>query len=175
MISEMFHFILHSAYELASSNAFIGVIVGVLAKLLQDYLTKKGYFRPFAIFALCVGLVVLLFVFSNMIRQPHVEMLSFVGLLIIWGIAVYVVICESLLLGLASRLNKLQPRGRWIREIEYPYLLLGLIGLFVTINRITMLEHRITDYELYGPLILVTATSIKFVKTRAEVSKWDTL
>jgi len=38
-----------------------------------------------------------------------------------------------------------------------------------------MLEHRITDYELYGPLILVTATSIKFVKTRAEVSKWDTL
>jgi hypothetical protein len=56
-----------------------------------------------------------------------------------------------------------------------PYLLLGLIGLFVTINRITMLEHRITDYELYGPLILVTATSIKFVKTRAEVSEWDTL
>jgi hypothetical protein len=75
----------------------------------------------------------------------------------------------------AHQLNKLKPKGRWIREIEYPYLLLGLVGLFVTINRLTMLEHRITDYDLYGPLILVTGTAIKLVKTRAEVSDWGNL
>jgi hypothetical protein len=38
-----------------------------------------------------------------------------------------------------------------------------------------MLEHRITDYDLYGPLILVTATALKFVKTRAEVANWASL
>jgi hypothetical protein len=104
------------------------VLLAVFAKVLDDATTRSRYSRPIRIAILFVALVTIFNVFSGVIHQSRVDMPDFVRLLIFWGLLIYFFVCELLLVGGGHLLNRLlTPTGRWIREIEYRYLLLGLV------------------------------------------------
>lgn len=156
---------------------------GIIAVLIGWHLAESFIhnLRPFdAKVARLVLISVLLaaigYILFGTALQPAPSLARFVSILLAWGVAVYLLIVELLLIGLAGWLNeKLVPQGRWIREIEYPYLMLGLFGLFFTVNRLPNLEGRIEHVDLLGPIVIVAAVAIKLVKTRAEVYDWGKL
>lgn len=94
-----------------------------------------------------------------------------VAVLIGFSLALYVVlavyICES-----ASKLTRW--RGtKWVKEMEYIYLTVGLIGVVASLNRLdVMIGHLDARYELFGPLLLSSAIILRLLKTRSEIADW---
>jgi hypothetical protein len=52
------------------------------------------------------------------------------------------------------------------------YLLLGTAGLYVAINRLDFVEGARHTFDLYGPLLIAAAISMKLIKVRAETNDW---
>lgn len=64
---------------------------------------------------------------------------------------------------------------KWVKELDYIYLLLGVAGLVMAVSRIEGIKGRIEGYEIAGPLVLGVAIAIRFIKTRDEVAEWNKL
>jgi hypothetical protein len=96
---------------------------------------------------------------------------DFVILVLSFGITSYVIVAEVFLRWGAEQLNRF--RSTWVRELEYVYVLFGMSGLVVSINRIEAMDGRFAALDFIGPLIVMLAVVIKLVKIRAEVSRWD--
>jgi hypothetical protein len=96
-----------------------------------------------------------------------------VALLLVYGFSLYVVLCD-ILKSLASYLTK--KRGeKWVKELDYPYLFLGALGIIASTNRLDIFSGRISRVDILGPLVLTTAVVIRCVKTRADIAGWNKL
>jgi hypothetical protein len=107
-------------------------------------------------------------------HKLHLSAFVVVGELAVFGALLYLTLCELLLTwGLAEKLTVV--RGpRWVKEIEYLYLELGLIGVLWSVNRIDALFNRIDPhYDFVAPWALVTAVVLRLIKTRAEIGEWN--
>jgi hypothetical protein len=107
----------------------------------------------------------------EVIGRERIPMLTFVGLIASCGILAYVAFSELLMRGAAEWLN--DRRKPWVKELEYVYLLFGIGGLIVSINRMEMMEGKIEWLGVLGPLIVTLAVVVKLVKVRAEVYGWN--
>ena len=75
------------------------------------------------------------------------------------------------MLAIAQWLSK--KRGeRWVKEMEYVYLLLGCVGIVGLINRLQNIDDRMLALKWLGPVVLSIAVAFRFVKTRAELDRW---
>jgi hypothetical protein len=134
--------------------------------------TKQGIVLEFLILVGAIGYI--LWLFYKFVGQPKVELLEFINVLLMYGTAFYVFVAEVCLAGGASWLTK--KRGsKWVKEMEYPYLAFGLVGMLIALNRMDLMQGRVANLDLLGPLILVTAVVIKLIKTRAEIYEWQKL
>jgi hypothetical protein len=91
-----------------------------------------------------------------------------------YAAALYAMLCDLFRFGLARRLT--DKRGRnWIKELDYPYLLLGTIGLFVSMTKLSVVAGETSRYEVLGPLLVATAIVLRLIKTKAEIDEWARL
>jgi hypothetical protein len=94
------------------------------------------------------------------------------GAVFMFGTMLFVFLSELLLLGWAKHLT--EKRGKhWTKEMDYFYLALGFVGVFVALGRIDRLTGRFDNIDLVAPMVLTAALAIRFVKTRAEVGEWN--
>jgi hypothetical protein len=104
--------------------------------------------------------------------QEKVLLLQLVSLTIWWGAAQYVVICDIFLLWLANFLTKV--RGdKWIKEMDYFYLLIGALGVVISVSRLEIVSDKLSGIDIIGPLVVTTALVLRLVKTRADIGGWN--
>jgi hypothetical protein len=97
------------------------------------------------------------------------EMVRF---LVTYGVSLYIVIGDILLMGGANYLTKVRGE-KWAKEIDYIYLFFGCLGVIGTVNRIEVISGRTTAVDLVGPLVLTTAIIFRLLKTRVEIGEWN--
>ena len=57
-----------------------------------------------------------------------------------------------------------------MKEIDYWYLLLGSLGIAVSVSRLEILGgQKIEILDEFGPLVLTAAVALRLVKTRVEI------
>jgi hypothetical protein len=154
------------------------VVALLSAYYAVDFLFQRYWYARAVVIVFALG--VLAYLFYQFIQEPQVPETLYIASLLSWGITVYLLLTEILKVGLGRWLstNFTEPPNMWVRWLEYPYLLLGILGLLVTVNRLPVMQGAIPKLDLVGPIILMTAAAIKFLKTRAEINDWhipDTL
>jgi hypothetical protein len=155
---------------------FVSVLVPIVVHIV-DRLWAGLWGRVRRVLVVLAIISSLVFVYFAFFQAPKVNEALFILFLGFWGGAVYSLIVELLRSGLGVYWSGTAdpPSNRWIRRFEYPVLLLTILGLIVTINRLPVMEKAIPNLDLIGPIILMTAATIKFAKTRAEIGDWHRL
>jgi hypothetical protein len=116
----------------------------------------------------------LMFLIILFIRQPQVPIDGFIMVVLGWALIIYLLIVDIVRHYVGPRLIRwctARPT-RWIKEMEYPYLALGVVGVLLTINRMPKMTGTIPNLDLVGPIVLITAVALKCVRTGAEVYEW---
>jgi hypothetical protein len=117
-------------------------------------------------------LILAAFGFVAFMFEPIVYIMDVFLIMGVYGITLYIVLCEILLQGVAQWLTK--KRGeKWVKELDYFYLALGLVGILGSVNRIDRVSGRFSNVDILAPMVLVTAVVIRFIKTRAEIGGWN--
>jgi hypothetical protein len=110
--------------------------------------------------------------FAAFLYEPIVYLSDVLLFIAVYGVALYVVLCEILQRGVAKWLTK--KRGeKWVKEMDYFYLGFGLLGILGSVNKIDQINGRFSKADLLAPLVLMTAVVIRFIKTRAEIAGWN--
>jgi uncharacterized membrane protein len=122
------------------------------------------------IFAI-VGLVVVAFVVLARTREP-ISVIELTSLLLLYGVSLFVILADILIWGLAKFLTTWRGE-KWTKELDYFYLSIGSLGIVGSLNRLDFLTGRSEWAEVIAPLILATAVVIRFIKTRAEIERWN--
>jgi hypothetical protein len=149
----------------------LGLYVGALVVLILHWIG----FRPRW---LLLSLTILLVVVSGSIfpvlgfeREPR-PVATVGGVLLIYSAALYVTLSEVMLMGFAKFLTSWRGE-KWTKEIDYVYLTLGLLGILGSLSRIEFLTERFENVDIIAPLVICTAIVVRFIKTRAEIDKWN--
>jgi hypothetical protein len=109
-----------------------------------------------------------LYVHSN----ARVALDQLIAALITYGASLYAGLCGAVQRGLGKRLTEW--RGdKWAKELDYPYLFGGGLGLVISMNRLDTVSDHLAGIEIVGPLIVTTAIVIRLVKTRVEIAGWN--
>lgn len=98
---------------------------------------------------------------------------AFVGLLSYCSI-LFVALSELLMSGGATWLTKRRGEN-WVKEIDYLYLGLGAVGLFISLGQLASVSDKLSLPGTIGPVALATALTLRIVKTRAEIGGWNKL
>jgi hypothetical protein len=154
--------------------------VGLLSVHLMGRVRRRPHVRLWAfvvhsitkLLACAIALLGCGWTIYLLLDQSKVPIGLFIGVTVLFGVAVYVLLAEFMLEFGAKRLNAWH-KGKWIKEIEYPYVLLGTVGLYVAINRLDIIEGGTRKFDLLGPMLIVAAVAVKLIKVRAETNDWD--
>jgi len=90
----------------------------------------------------------------------------------LYGVPLYIVLCEILLQGGAQWLTK-KCGGKWVKGLDYVYLTFGVLGIIGSASKIEQIKDKFSGVEILALLSLVTAVVIRFIKTRAEIGDWN--
>jgi hypothetical protein len=124
----------------------------------------------FGVIVVALGTIfVLMWVHPEPIPLSHLF-----GILISYGILLFIVLSESLLRGGAKWLTKVRGE-KWLKEMDYVYLIVGVAGIFMSMNKIEILTGRIEGTDILASVTLMTAIVVRFIKTRADIGGWNTL
>jgi hypothetical protein len=122
----------------------------------------------FGILVITAGLL-----FIVLARRPEpVPFRHVAGMLVLYGIGLFVILSEAMLAGFAKFLTA-QRGEKWVKEMDYFYLAIGAIGILASMNRIEFLTGRFEGTDILAPLVLTTAVVIRFLKTRADIAGWN--
>jgi hypothetical protein len=96
-----------------------------------------------------------------------------IAVLIGYSAALYAALCDWLRFGLARYLTG--KRGyKWVKELDYPYLLLGAIGVLLSVPKLAD-AGATYRYDNLGPVLVASAIVIRLIKTRADIGNWERL
>lgn len=150
---------------------FTVFVIGVAYIHSHDASTNRPNRWWMALFALC-GLAVVVLVAIDTSHKVTFEMM--IAMTCVFGSGLYACLADLLRFGWAAQLTR--TRGeKWIKEMDYPYLLLGAGGLMLSINKLDVVSDRITRIDVIGPLVVSTAVVIRLLKTRADIEGWNKL
>jgi hypothetical protein len=168
-------------------NAIMGSIDGFISRHQSEILTValslvlfKHFIRPRSssvpelLFFSLVPMIALagFFIIAFGSEPEPVTLSQFVALLLCYGVVLYVLLCDALMLGFADYLTR--KRGeKWIKELDYLYLTMGALGVLGSVNRLELLSGRFSKADIFAPAVLTTAVVIRFIKTRAEINGWN--
>jgi hypothetical protein len=145
---------------------WIGAVVAIVIA------TNSKFLRFTAIRLLVLGIIcgMVVDVFFELFNRPAAKMSldQVLAGLIAYGTALYAALWEILRTGYAETLTK-QRGEKWVKELDYPYLFLGAIGLVVSLNRLDVVSTHISRIEIVGPVIVTTAVVFRLLKTRVEI------
>ena len=55
------------------------------------------------------------------------------------------------------------------------YLTLGALGVIGSLSKIGLVGSRYAQFDLLGPLVVMSAIVIRLIKTRADIEGWNKL
>lgn len=84
----------------------------------------------------------------------------------------FVFLSDLLRYNLASYLTAKRDE-KWVKEIDYVYLVLGGFGLLLSVEQIKNAVDKISLPTTLGLLAVATALVLRAVKTRAEIGNWN--
>jgi hypothetical protein len=96
------------------------------------------------------------------------------GLLLLggYGVLLYAALSAAFQGGVGKYLTR--TRGeKWVKELDYVYITIGAIGVVAALNRLDRASDRFQGADFVAPLVVVTALTIRLLKTRAEVAGWN--
>ena len=97
----------------------------------------------------------------------------------VYGVTLIYFVSFFMLLSYIARENGrdlTRSRGeRWVKELDYIYLVFALVGLFFSITKSTSSTHDWKTLEKMGPFLVATAIAIRMLKTRTEINEWHKL
>ena len=155
----------------ANEHRVIIIYLALVCLLLAHFfrLLRRGYEL---LVILAFMMIVAVFGFVTSMYEQIVYIRDVFLLMAVYGITLYIVLCEVLLRGVAQWLTK--KRGeKWVKELDYFYLAFGLVGILGSVNRIEQVSGRFSKVDILAPVVLVTAVVIRFIKTRAEIGGWN--
>ena len=150
------------------------VLLTVIVLGFHFYASRQKPYKPDRKRLVIVGANTALIIaaFVRLALQDHVEVLDIVTATAAYGVALYVLLSDAMLSGLAAYLT--ERRGdKWTKEMDYFYLVLGALGLYGAISRMPKIVLTLSAIDVIGPVVLMTALVIRFVKTRAEIEDWN--
>jgi hypothetical protein len=118
-----------------------------------------------------IGIVVVIFVVLARTREA-MSVNELTSLLLLYGVSLFVVLGDILMAGLAEYLTAWRGEN-WTKELDYVYLTIGSLGIVGSLNRLEFLTGRSAWTDVVAPLVLTTAIVIRFIKTRAEIERWN--
>ena len=128
-----------------------------------------------AIFVVVIFLLVILsasvFVILSQAPEP-IRFTLIAAMLVLYGVTLFVLLSDLMVWRLAKYLTA-KRGGNWTKEMDYVYLTIGAAGILASINRIEFLTGRFERADIIAPLVLATAVVIRFIKTRAEIGRWN--
>lgn len=136
---------------------------------------KQRMARPLSLYfnaVSCMVTSVAAIIVMMSLRRDEIPLSSIVTFLLFYGAALFVVLSDFLIAGFAAHLTRVRGE-KWIKEIDYIYLTLGMLGIIGALNRVTFVRDRFEGTDLIAPLLLITAVVIRIVKTRAEIGGWN--
>ena len=90
-----------------------------------------------------------------------------------FGVLMFMIPSELLKnIGLGRYLT-LKRGEKWVKEIEYFYLLLGTVSIISAMAKVPLMNIHLTALDIVAPLILTFAVSMRCIKTRAEIEGWN--
>ena len=122
-------------------------------------------------FAVLLGTVAL-FIAEIILTGERLPFREFLAVDLLFSVLLYVVLCEALLNG-GSRLLTKWRGDKWTKELDYPYLILGGIGVVLAIGRSSLETGRVTLPQTIGPIAVSIALVLRAIKTRAEINGWN--
>lgn len=128
---------------------------------------RRGY-------AALIGMMCMFFVMeiASFLGKEKIHLIDLICAAIIFGCLLFVLISEAMFAGLATLLTTW--RGEiWVKELDYVYLVLGAIGLALSINHLRAVDDPISIPEFIGPFVVVSALVVRVIKTRAEINGWN--
>jgi hypothetical protein len=113
-----------------------------------------------------------LYVLSIILKRRTVTFAEFVAVDWLFSVLLYTSLCEALLFGLKGVLTNW--RGEhWTKELDYPYLALAGLGVFLAIGRTSVLSDKVSLPDSVGPIAISIAIVLRTIKTRAEINGWN--
>jgi hypothetical protein len=92
------------------------------------------------LFAFCGAAIIILLAFDT---NQHVPFEQMIAVTCVYGSGLYAILFSALR-ARAARLTR--TRGeKWIKEMDYPYLLLGAVGLMLSINKLDVVSDRMNS------------------------------
>jgi predicted membrane protein len=148
------------------------VYAGVLMFLTIHFSVKPDRARYVPSFLSIALVIIALFGFAIIFLEKSTPIEDVLLFLIVYSVALYIVLCDVLLYGVAKWLT--QKRGeKWVKELDYFYLTLGAVRVIGSLNKIESITGRYSKYDIIAPLVLATAVVIRFIKTRADIGGWN--
>jgi hypothetical protein len=162
--------------SLCSCNSFWTHAWWILTAVALVLATRPGLLKYVAVRLLFLGVLTgaASTVFFELYSNPGSKMAldQLIAALIAYGAALYTGLCQLLQSAYGKRLTVW--RGdKWAKELDYPYLFIGGLGLVVSMNRLDTVSNHLVGVEIIGPLIVTTAIAIRLVKTRVEIAGWN--
>lgn len=148
------------------------VVFMMVIFLVAHFFFKKRDFMIILLMGVCVIVVIFGFVAEIFIPDNGILFRQLATLLIVYGISLYIILCDTMLLGLANWLTK-KWGPNWVKAMDYPYLILGALGILMSASRLDIVTDRFSRIDILGPLVVTTAVVIRFVKTRADIAGWN--
>jgi hypothetical protein len=106
------------------------------------------------------------------VETRRADLGSMVLIVLSAAVGVFLFLSELMYLGFGRWLTK-QRGDRWVKEIDYIYLLLGGVGVAASMNRMDLVGNKIQFIDAYGPFVLAVAIAIRLIKTRVEINGWE--
>jgi hypothetical protein len=139
------------------------IVFPLLLGFLLDHIFRwsPGYQPPafFALLALLTfvaGMGIMALMFEPIHSVSIADVLLFIAL---YGVPLYIVLCEILLQGGAQWLTK-KCGGKWVKGLDYVYLTFGVLGIIGSASKIEQIKDKFSGV-------------IRFIKTRAEIGDWN--
>lgn len=150
---------------------YVSVVPLLFAILLLHFQFRPQHIYQIAFLCAC-GIGAAFALLHDQLRRGSIPFEAFLGIIALYSVFLWVLLCEMLLHGLAVTLTAL--RGpNWAKEMDYVYLGVGGIGVIASIGKLKAVGLDYDGIELAGPFLLSTAIVVRAIKTRVEINKWN--
>jgi hypothetical protein len=148
-------------------------LIFVYSILLKFHFDKPDLsYRPSSGIVAIALLFVAAFIFGGF-QTEGVDLIMLLSMAYVVGVVTFMSIGEVLVhRGVGEYLTT--TRGeKWVREIEYIYLLLGTVSIISATTKFPNVTGHIAWLDVIAPLVLTFAVALRCVKTRAEIEGWN--
>jgi hypothetical protein len=163
--------------EWMQTHFVVTAVVACVLFLVLHFVFQKSNAFPFNILLpILAGVAAIPFFIIFLYENEPVtvdQVMVFLGL---YSVTLYIVLCDTLLHRRFARFLTRKIGENWVKGMDYIYLALGSAGILWSINRLEILDGRMSkSSDIFAPLLLATAVVIRFIKTRADIGGWNKL